>query len=253
MVLSSGIIKLINSLKLKKYRDLNALFSAEGEKIIIDLIASGLRVKHLILIEGSYRQELETIKERIIYVDEKNIKKISNLKTIPQAVAVFEIPEFNIDKASCQNELVLYCDGIQDPGNFGTIVRTCDWFGINKIFCSPNTVDVFNSKVIQASMGSVGRVGVHYLNPDVFFKPLDRNIPIYGTFLEGESIYESRLSESGVIVIGNEGSGITKETSRFINRKLFIPGFSNAVSKPESLNASVACGIVCSEFRRRKI
>jgi TrmH family RNA methyltransferase len=252
MILSVGIIKLFNSLKLKKYRDKSGLFCAEGEKIIIDLFESGLALKYLVLEDGKFRPEYKQVKEKVIYTDKKGLKKISNLKTVPQAVAIFEMPQYSFDYKSIEDQLILYCDDIRDPGNLGTIIRTSDWFGIKQIVCSPGTVDVFNSKVIQATMGSVGRVNVHYIHSVEFFNAIQINIPIYGTYLEGEDIYDCELTRNGIVIIGNEGTGITKETGKFVNRIIRIPDFSDSMTKPESLNASVAAAIVCSEFRRRR-
>jgi TrmH family RNA methyltransferase len=147
-------------------------------------------------------------------------------------------------------KLSLVLDGIQDPGNMGTIVRVADWFGIEDIICSPDTADIYNPKTVQATMGAIARVKVHYTNLKDFLQK-HNHLPIYGTFLEGKNIYCESLSENGFIVMGNEGNGIRPETEKAINRKLFIPSFPFEREASESLNVGVATGIICGEFRRR--
>jgi TrmH family RNA methyltransferase len=251
MILSEKLIKLFNSLKVKKYRNKYGLFLAEGEKIICDFLDSGLELRYLVVENLNVFEQYKLENNQIIRSDLQGLKKISELKTVPQAIAAFKIPGFIIDIHYFENNLTLFCDAIQDPGNFGTIIRTADWFGIKKIVCTEHTADAFNPKVVQASMGSVGRVEVHYVKPDSFFESTGKKIPVYGAYLEGEDIYKSDLSHSGIIVIGNEGSGISNEVGKYVSRKLFIPGFSGNSNKAESLNASIAAGIICSEFRRR--
>jgi TrmH family RNA methyltransferase len=252
MRLSSGLIKLIHSLKVKKYRDKTGLFIAEGEKLIFDLLNTGIQLRYLLLLNNICDDRYEQIKDKIVRVTEAELKKISEFKTGIKALGVFKIPKYTLNTNSAEKELILYCDDIQDPGNFGTIIRTCDWFGIRQVVCSPNSVDLYNPKVIRSGMGSVGRVSVNYISSNDFFLSLPKNIPIYGTFLDGVDIYQTELESYGIIVIGNEGSGITKTTEKYVNYKLHIPNFSRNKNKPESLNASIATGIICSEFCRQK-
>ena len=144
-------------------------------------------------------------------------------------------------------------DGIQDPGNLGTIIRLADWFGFEHIICSPDTVDVFNPKVVQSTMGALAHVKVHYTELGAYLeKKKERNIPIYGTFLEGEDIYERDLSGNGVVIMGNEGNGIRKELEEMVNEKLYVPSYPQGRSTAESLNVAIATAVVCAEFRRRE-
>jgi len=248
-MISKSKIKLFNSLKLRKYRKKHGLFIAEGQKIIKDLILSGLKVEYIISEENNYKEN--TLQAEFIQSTQNEIKNISSLKTPTDAIAIFEIPKYEIDYNNIENELVLFCDNIQNPGNLGTIIRTADWFGIKNIICTQDTVDAFNPKVVQASMGAIGRVKVHYVNAENFFNKVNEEIEVYGTFLEGENIYKTELSKNGIIVIGNEGKGISDELLKYISKKIHIPNYSENKSKSESLNASIATAIVCAEFRRR--
>ncbi len=248
-MISKNKIKLFNSLKLRKYRKKHGLFIAEGQKIIKDLILSGLKVEYIISEENNLKEN--TSQAEFIQSTQNEIKNISSLKTPSDSIAIFEIPKYEINYKKITNELVLFCDNIQNPGNLGTIIRTADWFGIKNIICTEDTVDVYNLKVVQASMGAIGRVKVHYINAENFFNKLNNGVVVYGTFLEGENIYETSLSKNGIIIIGNEGSGISEEVEKYISKKIHIPNYSESESKSESLNASIATAIVCAEFRRR--
>jgi TrmH family RNA methyltransferase len=243
--LSRTAKKYITSLSVKKYRDREKCFPVEGEKSVAEFIASNFKVKAiyctnecLLRFPGS-----ETITAA-------EMRQISNLKTASPVLAVVEIPVREQCTVS-HDELVLVMDEIQDPGNLGTIIRLAEWFGIKRIVCSPRTADAYGSKTVQASMGSLARVEVIYADLRAFFTSLDSDIPVYGTFLEGENIYDARLSSGGVVVTGNEGNGISPEIAEFVSRRLFIPPFGARVS--ESLNVAVAAAIVCSEFRRRRL
>lgn len=250
-MLSKNKIKLFNSLKLRKYRKKHSLFVVEGAKITKDFILSGYLPRYIIS-ENNDLKFYANSKVEFIYAKKDDIKKISSLKTVSETIAVFDIPEYDIDYASIKEELVLFCDGIQNPGNLGTIIRTADWFGIKNIFCSDNTVDAYNSKVVQASMGAICRVKVHYVDAISFFLNIDKKIIVYGTFLDGENIYETNLTKSGIVVIGNEGSGISEKLEKYILKRIKIPNYSENTAKTESLNASIAAAIVCAEFRRIK-
>ena len=249
-MLSKNKIKFFNSLKLRKYRNKHKLFIAEGEKIIKDFIDSGFIAQYIITVNDNF-DYVSTLDIEIIRVKEDELNKISDLKTSSDHIAVFEIPEYDIDYSNLNNELTLFCDDIQNPGNLGTIIRTADWFGIKNVICTQDTVDVYNSKVVQASMGAIGRVKVHYVGKLNFFNKLEDDIFVYGTFLDGENLYETSLEKDGIIIIGNEGSGISKELNEYITKKISIPNFSREANKSESLNASIATAVICSEFRRR--
>jgi len=175
------------------------------------------------------------------------MQQISNLKTASPVLAVVEIPPVKTETIPL-NELILALDDIQDPGNLGTIIRLADWFGINYIVCSSFSVDAYGPKTVQATMGSLTKVKIVYTDLYSFLKPLSEEVPIYGTFLEGENIYQTKLSENGVIVMGNEGKGISPEITKLVSNKLMIPSFAS--NPPESLNVAVATAITCSEFKR---
>lgn len=249
--LSKAKISLIKSLSIKKYRSEHNLFIVEGHKIISELLKSTFKIKFLIHTE-KYNINLESTNIEIIKVDESEIKKISNLKTPPSVIAIVEIPKKKLNILSLKEKLTLAIDDIQDPGNLGTIIRICDWFGLENIICSLNSTDVFNPKVIQATMGAFLRVNVSYKDLKTFipeYKKVTAN-KCYGTFLEGENIYKTNLTTNGLIILGNEGQGISKEIEETIDSKIFIPPYSIDKEHSESLNISIAAAIICSEFRR---
>jgi TrmH family RNA methyltransferase len=248
-MLSKNKIKYIQSLKDKKHRLEHGVFVAEGAKLVFDLLAT-CRCQFVAALPEIIAKHPEITVEEVIITDENELKKATFLKTPPQIIGVFYQPDFDISTTDFDRKLSLVLDGIQDPGNMGTIVRIADWFGIEDIICSPDTVDIYNPKNVQATMGAIARVRVHYTNlADFLLK--HNHLPIYGTFLEGENIYNEPLSENGFIVMGNEGNGIRSETEKAVNRKLFIPSFPVGRETSESLNVSVAAGIICGEFRRR--
>ena len=250
-MLSKNKIKFFNSLKLRKFRIKHNLFLAEGEKTVLNLLQSEIKPKYILLSSDEKIIELPNNNSEKIEVSRSEIKKISQLKTPPSIIGIFEMPKYELNFSNFENSLNIFCDDIQNPGNLGTIIRTADWFGIKNIICSTGSVDVYNSKTIQATMGSIAYVKAYYVDKSAFFPSLNKNFPIYGTFLEGENIYNTELSKAGIIIIGNEGKGISKEVTDFITKKLLIPGF-NPEKFAESLNASTAAAIVCSEFKRRK-
>lgn len=252
-MLSKNKIKFINSLSLKKNRDEQKLFCVEGEKCVSELLKT-FECKTLVA-TNQWIENNHIHAEEIIAVDSINeIKKITFLKTPSPVVAVFKKPHHTLNIEELKNDLVLLLDGIQDPGNIGTIVRIADWFGIHNIICVEQTVDIYNPKSVQATMGALAQVKLYYTTKETFFKQintLNTKLPIYGTFLEGENIYTSDLSKNGIIIMGNEGNGIAENTKQFITKKLFIPNYPIGNSTSESLNVAIATGIVCSEFRRR--
>jgi rRNA methylases len=249
MSLSKNKIKYIRSLKEKKYRDEHDTFVAEGTKLVFDLLAA-CRCQFIAALPEIVSAHPEIKADEILEANENDLKKASFLKTPPQVIGVFYRPSYSIEKGNISEKLSLVLDGIQDPGNMGAIVRIADWFGIEHIICSYDTADVFNPKTVQATMGAIARVNVHYTDIVDFLKN-NAHLPIYGTFLEGENIYTETLSNTGFIVMGNEGKGIGPETERLVNKRLFIPNFPAGRATSESLNVAAATAIVCSEFRRR--
>lgn len=250
--LSKAKISVINSLSMRKFRIGHDLFIVEGHKIVSELIKSNFNVKYLIYNEDKEIPSL-TGNFEVFVTDDAGMKKISNLKTPSSIMAVVEIPQLELNCESLKDKLTICVDDIQDPGNLGTIIRICDWFGIENLICSNNSADLYNPKVIQATMGAFLRVNVFYENLVEFIPEYTKitSQKCFGTFLEGENIYTSQLPTSGLLVLGNEGNGISAEVESLINSKLFIPPFAKSDAHTESLNISIAAAIVCSEFRRR--
>ncbi len=249
MSLSKNKISYITSLKEKKFRNKHHTFVAEGSKLIFDLIQS-MKCQLLVLSENMKDKIVAIDAEEIIITTQSELKKASHFTTPPDAIAVFYQTLHDYTTLDCAKKLNLILDGVQDPGNVGTIIRIADWFGIENIFCSHDTADVYNSKTVQATMGALARMNVHYANiKDIIAQHPD--LPIYGTFLNGENIYQESLSNRGFIIMGNEGKGIRPEIEHMITNRLYIPSFSTNTTTSESLNVAVATAIVCSEFRRR--
>jgi TrmH family RNA methyltransferase len=237
--------KHINSLSVKKYRDKERLFVVEGEKSVTEFLNSSFKIRKIYCTHECRFSERHTDSIKITSTE---MQQISNLKTASPVLAVVEIPSTETETIP-SNELILALDDIQDPGNLGTIIRLADWFGINHIVCSLYTADAYGTKTVQATMGSLTRTNIVYTDLSSFLKHASKETPVYGTFLEGENIYESELSNSGIIVMGNEGRGISAEIAGYVSRKLLIPPFTD--SSPESLNVAAATAITCSEFKRR--
>jgi TrmH family RNA methyltransferase len=249
-MLSKNKIKLINSLSLKKFRDETALFPAEGIKLVSDL-GSGFECDLLVVTEEN-RVHLSGLKAgETVVVTEDEFRKISLQKNPQGVLGVFRKKTSDLfDPSIAAKELVLMLDEIQDPGNLGTIIRIADWFGIRHIVCSENTADAYGQKVVQATMGALARVNLYYTDLPHLLKGL-KDIPVYGTFLEGNNIYQEKLTSCGFVIMGNEGNGISPETAKQVTNKLLIPCFPDDVPTSESLNVAVATAIVCSEFRRK--
>ena len=248
--LSKNKLRLLLSFTKKKARDEQNLFLAEGNKLVRDLLPY-FHCKTIVGTEDFYEKE-EIRLENDCYIASKEELERLSLTRSPQAVwALFERKEHNLNLSELKEKLSLALDGVQDPGNLGTIIRIADWFGIENIICSSNCVDLYNPKVVQATMGAIARVKIHYTD---LVKLMDSvgDLPIYGTFLEGDIIYETPLSSNGIIVMGNEGNGISEAVKQRITQKLFIPNYPSDRKTSESLNVAVATSIVCSEFRRRK-
>lgn len=238
-MLSKSQIKLIKSLKQKKYRLLHGFFVVEGVKTIKELLQSNFKLYKL------YTTKTFNIdaKDEIL-ISEMDLKRISYLTSPNTALAVFKIPE---EKPINTNGLIVALDSVRDPGNLGTIIRLCDWFGITNLVCSKKTVDCFNPKVIQSTMGSIARVNVNYVDLLSFLN--ETNLPVFGAFMEGETVYTKQLTPKGILVMGNEANGVSKEIEAIINEKISIPRFGN-LQATESLNVATATAILLSEFRR---
>jgi len=234
-------IKRIKSLHQKKYRKEYQLFIAEGVKVIQELLQSSFVLEHLYITQEA---DFDVPEQKVTLVSHDDLKKMSALATTPNCLAVFHCIE---SKAVDFSDWVVALDDIRDPGNLGTIVRLCDWFGISHIVCSQETVDLYNPKVIQATMGSISRVNIIYDDLASILHTTD--VPVYGTFLGGENIYEMEAVKPGVIVMGNEANGISEEIEQLVSRKITIPRFGN-LQQTESLNVAMATSIVLSEFRR---
>ncbi len=250
-MLSQNNKKLIRQLKQKKYREQTGLYIAEGEKIVSEALqSSSVKVVKLFFTKY-FSPDLLKIDPEIEFfeITPAEMKVISQLETPSSLLAVIKKP-LSVITDEIYNETVLAFDFIQDPGNLGTIIRTADWFGIQHIVCSKNSVDVFNSKVVQASMGGIFRVSVFYVELQSFLEKANLlNSPVHGTFLDGKNIYNlSKLK--GIFVFGNESKGISKPVEKYINSKITIPNFSNNAEKMESLNVASSVAVVCSEIAK---
>jgi len=253
-MLSKNKIKLIQSLDLKKFRDEHQLYIAEGNKLVEDLLQARCHIQTIIATNLWLRDNAIPKEIEIIEATEEELKKISHLKTAPPVIALVKMPDNQNIATPDKDNLVLVLDAVQDPGNMGTIIRLADWFGIKEIVCSQNTVDCYNPKVVQATMGAIARIKVQYVDIEKYIQTAkNQHIPTYGTFLEGKNIYTEKLSAAGIIVMGNEGKGISAGVEAHITHKILIPDFAKPGGKPESLNVSVAAAIVCSEFKRRTL
>ena len=236
-MLSKNDIKEIRSLGQKKFRDERGLFVVEGEKLVEEALRSGFEVV------AHYRIE---------DIGEEAMARISQLTHPSPALAIVRQPA-PAPLSIAPDELILALDGIRDPGNLGTILRIADWFGIRQVLASEDTVELYNPKVVQATMGAVFRVRVHYIDlpAELRFRVQPGMTDVYGTFLEGDNIYDVPLTRGGIIVMGSEAHGISAEVAATVTRKLFIPPFPADAHTSESLNVAVATAITCAEFRRR--
>ncbi|WP_024772564.1 TrmH family RNA methyltransferase [Aquimarina macrocephali] len=235
--------KLIKSLYQKKYRKQHGLFVAEGKKVIKELLAADLKLHSLFTLETGIFDVSAALECR---VTEEELKQISFLTTPQVALAVFCIPEV---KKTNSKGLILALDDVRDPGNLGTIIRLCDWFGIENLVCSLQTVDCYNPKVIQATMGSITRVNISYVNLKNYLTLETPNSRIFGTFMNGNSIYTEKLPKDAIVIMGNEANGISEDIENLIKDRVTIPQFGSD-QKTESLNVATATAIVLSEFRR---
>lgn len=244
-------ISFIRSLASRKERYVAGVFVAEGEKLVKELLASSFSVRRVFLCGDRIQlpQQVPVPMERIA---PREMERISLLKTPSDILAVVEMPDYGSTETFLPEDWVLALDDVQDPGNMGTIIRLADWFGIRDIFCSEATVDCFNPKVVQATMGAIARVRVHYVPLPKFLQRMSSDgIPVYGTFLEGDNIYDTELPATGVLVMGNEGQGISTAVGQQTTRKLYIPSYPADAKTSESLNVAVATAVATAEIRRR--
>ncbi len=241
-MISKEEVKLIKSLGRKKLRTKERLFIAEGPKVVNDFLDSHYKIKRLFATKD-FVPKKPTHNTQII--TQKELDAISLLPNPNQVLGVFEYSEINTDISNLKDELIIALDDIRDPGNMGTLIRIADWFGIRHIICSHSCVDCYNPKVIQSTMGSLVRVSVSYNDLSII---LPKVSTVFGAVLDGENIYKMKLPNTGVILIGNEANGISKDLLCFVANKISIPSFSNGA---ESLNAAMAGAIICSEFRRK--
>jgi len=240
-MLSKNQIKLITSLQQKKYRKQEQLFFVEGVKVVQELLQSNFELQDLFTTKQDF---ISVSKTKVHAISDAELKKISALATPNSCLAIFKIP-----KAKEMNEsgLILALDDVRDPGNLGTIIRLCDWFGIETLFCSDETVDIYNPKVVQATMGSISRVNVVYGDLENFL--VKTKLTVFGTFMDGKNIYQESLPKEGIIVMGNEANGISEAVEKLVTDRIAIPRFGN-LQITESLNVATATAIILSEFKR---
>jgi len=240
MSLSKNQLKLITSLQQKKYRISNKLFIAEGTKVVNELLNSSFELEQLFCVNDS---SYKSIYNKCL-ISEVELKKISTLKTPNNVLALFKIPS----EKNIKNEgFILALDDINDPGNLGTIIRLCDWFGVDQLICSTNTVDCYNTKVVQASMGSLTRVSIVYTNLVEYLQ--NSTLPKYVSLMYGENVYQSNLLKDAILVMGNEANGISSSVLKLLTETISIPRFGK-VQQTESLNVATATAILLSEFKR---
>jgi len=241
MGISKSQLKLITSLSQKKYRQKHNLFIAEGIKVVNELLNSSFEVE-LIFCTNDFQTMLP--ENKITRVSETELKKISTLKSPNKVLSLFKIPE---EKPIQNSGLILALDAINDPGNLGTIIRLCDWFGIAQLICSKDTVDCYNQKVVQASMGSLTRIKIQYLDLKNYFS--ENLLPTFIADMNGENVYQTVLPKEGILILGNEANGVSEEIKKKIKHKISIPRFGET-QKTESLNVATAAAILISEFKR---
>ena len=235
-------LKLIKKLHQKKYRTENNLFFVEGIKVVDELLSASY-TPFLVLAIGDYMNHFSRTCE-VQEISAQDLAKISALKSPNGVLGVFYQPKF---EPIALNDWVVVLDTVQDPGNLGTIIRLCDWYGVRHLVCSTNTVDCYNPKVLQATMGSIARLNVHYVDVEPFLK--ESNKTVYGAFMDGDSVYDENFDEPGILVMGNEANGISESLKKYISKKVTIPQFGAASA--ESLNVAMATGILLNEIRRR--
>ena len=240
-------IQSIRSLSDKRVRDAEHLFVAEGDKLVEEIRSSDFRIRRI------YTTRPNVKGEDVELIDKKDMERISQLKTATDTLAVVEQPRYSLDIDTAA--LILALDGVQNPGNLGTIIRLADWFGIKDIICSKECADCYNPKVVQATMGAILRVRIHYVDDlaHLLSSAKTKGMPIYGTLLTGKNIYTTNIENRGIIVMGNEGRGVSTECQASLTHHLLIPPYPADAPTSESLNVAMATGIILSEFRRRSL
>ena len=249
VMLSKNQIKRIKSLELKKNREREGLFVAEGPKTVSCLMAAG-SPRAIVATESWYMDNGVTPRQADSVVTEDELRKASFLQHPQQVIGIFDIPDADAGPEVCASELCLALDRVQDPGNLGTIIRVADWFGVSTIFCSNDTVDAFSPKVVQATMGSIAHVKIVYTDIVNLIDSLPADVPTYATALGGDDIYRQELSANGLLVMGNEGSGVSPEVMSRVKKSLLIPSYSLS-GGIDSLNVAIATAVACAEFKRR--
>ena len=249
-MLSKSKIKEISALSYKKFRDESGLFVAEGTKLVLEL-AQTFKCKTLIATTFWHNEHNQFDAIEVIESTEDELRKISNQKSPQGVLAVFEKSKYQLKNEDIFGKLSLALDDVQDPGNLGTIIRVADWFGITDLFCSEHSADIFNPKTVQATMGALARVRCHTVNLVEFLNETKKYLPVYGTFMDGKDIYNETLTPNGIIVMGNEGNGISELVEKQVSKRLSIPNFPKGQQTSESLNVGVATALICAEFRRR--
>ena len=251
-MISKNQIKYIRQLELKKYRRREGVFVAEGPKVVGDLLR---RYQPVAIYATEEWMKASGVRSQVTEISEDELHRISFLQHPQQVLALFPLPDTSaaphLSLITHHSSLALALDGVQDPGNLGTIIRIADWFGIDTIYCSEDTADAYNPKVVQATMGSIAHVKIIYTDLLRLFDSLPPAYPVYGTLLDGEDIYQQPLTQEGIIVMGNEGNGISEAIRQKVNRRLLIPCFREG-DTAESLNVAIATAITCSEFKRRQ-
>ena len=241
MSISKNQLKLITSLSQKKYRQKHDLFIAEGIKVLNELLNSTFEIETLFCTDDF---ETTISEKKVVRISETELKKVSTLKSPNKALGVFKIPK---EKAVQNSGLTIALDAINDPGNLGTIIRLCDWFGVTQLVCSKDTVDCYNQKVVQASMGSLTRVSIHYTDLENYITK--SNLDTFIADMDGENVYKTKLPKEGILIMGNEANGVSEEIKSLLQYKISIPRFGET-QETESLNVATATAILLSEFKR---
>ncbi len=241
MSISKSQLKIITSLSQKKYRQKHQLFIAEGLKVVNELLNSSFKIDTLFATDD-FQTDISS--DKIIRISDKDLQKISNLKAPNKVLGLFVIPD---EKPLQKNGLTIVLDTINDPGNLGTIIRLCDWFGVSQLLCSAETVDCYNQKVVQASMGSLTRISIKYIDIEVYLK--ETNLPTFIADMDGENVYKSALPKEAILIMGNEANGVSDKIKTLIKNKISIPRFGE-IQETESLNVATATAILLSEFKR---
>jgi len=251
-MISTSKLKFVKSLGVQKFRKIHQLFVVEGPKMMDELFDSEFVPVEVFATTAwldENKKKVSVLQQKIVEVSDKEISRLSGLKTANKVLATVKIPDRKISEKDF-NKLLLVLDGISDPGNLGTIIRTADWFGIRNLLCSADCVELYNPKAVQASMGSLFRVKVFYNDLEQIIAKFGKNIPVIGTTLDGENIFNMQLPDQAMIIIGSESHGIRETSQKLLTQRIMIPAIGPDV---ESLNAAVATGIICSEFMRNSL